>query len=141
MKANWMKVLDVMSEDPLTVSPTDTVGQAEELMYENRYRQLPVVRNKQLIGIITDRDVRSFLNDPVLSEPKVREAALNAPVEQIMTRKPITLSPDDELEAAIELLLNERFGAAPVVDEREGLVGIVSYVDLLRCFLHRLRED
>jgi acetoin utilization protein AcuB len=61
MKANWMKVLDVMSGDPLTVSPSDTVGQAEELMYENRYRQLPVVNNNQLVGIITDRGIRSFL--------------------------------------------------------------------------------
>ena len=42
-----------MSNDPLTVSPSDTVGKAEELMYENHYRQLPVVENKQLIGIVT----------------------------------------------------------------------------------------
>ena len=61
MKANWMKVIDVMSKDPLTVSPSDTVGQAEELMYENHYRQLPVVENRQLLGIVTDRDIRSFL--------------------------------------------------------------------------------
>ena len=141
MKANLMKVLDVMSEDPLTVSPTETVGQAEELMYENRYRQLPVVRDKQLMGIVTDRDVRSFLTESVLSEPKAREAALNTKVEEIMTRKPMTLAPDDEIEVAIELLINEKFGAAPVVDDSEGLVGIVSYVDLLRCFLNRLQED
>jgi CBS domain-containing protein len=79
MKANSMKVFDVMSKDPLTVSPRDTVGQAEELMYENHYRQLPVVENKQLIGIVTDRDIRSFLahrrflsrrNGPERSKPR-----------------------------------------------------------------------
>ena len=58
-----------------------------------------------------------------------------------MTRKPVTLSPDDDLEVAIELLLDEKFGAAPVVDGGEELVGIVSYIDLLRCFLHRLQEE
>jgi acetoin utilization protein AcuB len=135
-----MKVVDVMSEDPLTVSPSDTVGQAETLMSENGYRQLPVVKNKQLVGIVTDRDIRSYLSDSMLSDWNAREAALGTRVEQIMTRKPVTLSPDDDLEAAIELLLSEKFGAAPVVDEGEGLVGIVSYVDLLRCFLHRLQE-
>jgi acetoin utilization protein AcuB len=140
MKANSMKVMDVMSEDPLTVSPSDTVAQAEELMYENRYRQLPVVKNRQLIGIVTDRDIRSFVNESVLADPGARETALNTQVAQIMTRKPMTLSPDDELEVAVELLLNEKFGAAPVVDD-EQLVGIVSYVDLLRCFLNRLQEE
>jgi acetoin utilization protein AcuB len=140
MKANWMKVLDVMSPDPLTVSPSDTVGDADELMYENHYRQLPVVKGKEVIGIITDRDIRSFLGQYLISSPRAREAALNAKVEEIMTREPVTVSPEDDLEAAIELLLNEKFGAVPVVDPAEGLVGIVSYLDLLRCFLHRLQE-
>jgi CBS domain-containing protein len=140
MKANWMKVLDVMSPDPLTVSPSDTVGAADELMYENHYRQLPVVNGKEVIGIITDRDIRSFLGQYLISSPRAREAALNAKVEEIMTREPVTVSPEDDLEAAIELLLNEKFGAVPVVDPAEGLVGIVSYLDLLRCFLHRLQE-
>ena len=141
MKANWMKVVDVMSENPLTVGPSDTVGQADELMYEKHYRQLPVVKNNQLIGIITDRDIRSFLSDSLLSAPEVREEALNTQVEEIMTGEPVTLSPYDELETAIELLITEKFGGVPVVDGAEGLVGIVTSVDLLRCFLNRLHED
>jgi acetoin utilization protein AcuB len=141
MKANWMKVVDVMSEDPLTVSPSDTIGKADELMFENRYRQLPVVKNKELIGIVTDRDIRSFLSDSLLYSPEARETALNTNVEEIMTREPVTLAPDEALEAAVELLLTEKFGGIPVVDEVEGLVGIVTYVDLLRCFLNRLQED
>ena len=60
-KYNWMKVVDVMTKDPLTIGPSETVGEAEELMAENGIRQLPVVKNSDLIGIITDRDVRSFL--------------------------------------------------------------------------------
>ncbi len=141
MKANWMKVLDVMSADPLTVSPSDTLGDADELMYQNHYRQLPVVKGKELLGIITDRDIRSFVGQYLIASPRAREAALNAKVEEIMTREPLTLSPDDDLETAIELLINEKFGAAPVVDGVEGLVGIVTYLDLLRCFRHRLQEE
>ena len=141
MKANWMKVVDVMSEEPLTVSPSDTIGKTEELMFTNRYRQLPVVNDKELVGIVTDRDIRSFLSDSLLYSPEAREIALNTKVEEIMTRDPVTLSPDDELEAAVELLITEKFGGIPVVDGAEGLVGMVTYVDLLRCFLNRLQEN
>jgi len=140
MKANWMKVVDVMSEDPLTLSPSDTVGKADELMFAHRYRQLPVVKDKELVGIVTDRDVRSFLSESLLYSPEARELALNTNVEGIMTREPLTLSPDDELEAAVELLITEKFGGIPVVNGVEGLVGIVTYVDVLRCFLNRLQE-
>ena len=41
----------------------------------------------------------------------------------------------------MELLIEEKIGGIPVVDEAEGLVGIVTYIDLLRCFLNRIRED
>jgi CBS domain-containing protein len=58
-----------------------------------------------------------------------------------MTTQPMTVAPDDDLTDAIELLLTEKIGAIPVVDEAEGLVGILSYVDVLRCFLGRLQED
>jgi acetoin utilization protein AcuB len=62
-------------------------------------------------------------------------------VGDIMTREPLYLAPDDDLQEAVELLVEQKFGAIPVLDEVEGLVGIVSYVDVLRCFLDRLREE
>jgi CBS domain-containing protein len=58
-----------------------------------------------------------------------------------MTTEPITASPDDDLEEAVELMIEEKIGGIRVVDEAEGLVGIVTYVDVLRCFLNRLQED
>lgn len=137
----WLKVIDVMTKDPLTVSPKDTIGQADELMNENRIRQLPVVSDHELLGIITDRDIRSFLGGSLLSTPATRETALNTSVQEIMTTEPLTLSPEDALEEAVELLIEEKVGGVPVVDEAEGLVGIVTYVDLLRCFLNRLQEE
>lgn len=141
MNANWMKVIDVMSKDPLTVSPSDTVGQAEELMYENHYRQLPVVENRQLLGIVTDRDIRSFLAQSSLLKPEERGRALRTKVTDIMTAKPLTMSTEDDLREAVEMLIDEKIGGIPVVDETEGLVGIVTYVDILRCFLNRLEAD
>ena len=137
----WMKVVDVMTKNPLIITPAETVGQADELMTENKIRQLPVVDGPALLGIVTDRDIRSFLSGSLLSDPEAREKALNTPVREVMTLEPLTLSPDDELEEAVELLIDEKIGGIPVVDEAEGLVGIVTYVDILQCFLNRLREE
>lgn len=140
-KYSWMKVPDVMTKDPLTVTPSETVGQADELMSENKIRQLPVVKGRELIGIITDRDIRSFLSASLVSAPETREKALHTKIGDVMTRDPLTLSPDDELQEAVELLIDEKVGGIPVVDETEGLVGIVTYVDILRCFMNRLQEE
>jgi len=140
-KYNWMKVVDVMTKDPLTIGPSETVGEAEELMTENGIRQLPVVKNSDLIGIITDRDVRSFLAGSSVSPPNEREQALRTQVSDLMTTNPLTLAPDDELQDAVELLVEQKIGGVPVVDAAEGLVGIVTYVDVLRCFLNRLQEE
>lgn len=134
------KVVDVMTRNPLSMRPQETVRQADELMTENKIRQLPVVERAALLGIITDRDIRSYLSSSLL-DPDAREKALDTPVRELMTTEPFTLSPDDELQEAVELLIDEKIGGIPVIDEAEGLVGIVTYVDVLRCFLDRLREE
>ena len=138
---NTMKVVDVMTRDPITLTPMETVGQADEIMTQNRFRQIPIVKKKELVGIVTDRDVRSFLSGSLLANPQERDRALNTPVQEIMTTDPITVSPDDDIQEILELLIEEKIGGIPVVDESEGLVGIVTYVDLLRCFLSRLQEE
>ena len=138
---NWMKVIDVMTKNPLIVTPIETIGQADELMAENRIRQLPVSNGSALLGIITDRDIRSFLAGSSLLDPEERAKALATKVRDVMTTEPLTLAPDDDLQEAVEMLIEEKIGGIPVVDEAEGLVGIVTYVDLLRCFLNRLQEE
>ena len=136
-----MKVVDLMTENPLTVEPNDTIGQAEEIMNQENIRQLPVVRGTELVGIITDRDIRSFISGHLFTTPEEREKAMNTKIATVMTTKPISLSPEDELRDAIELLIEEKVGGIPVVDEAEGLVGIITYVDMLRHFLDRLQGE
>ena len=136
-----LRVVDVMTREPLTVTATETIGEADDLMSQNKIRQLPVVKGKELVGIITDRDLLSFLSGSLLASPEQRELALKTRVREIMTSDPITVGPDDDLEEAVELLIEEKVGGIPVVDETEGLVGIVTYVDVLRCFLNWLQEE
>jgi acetoin utilization protein AcuB len=130
-----------MTRAPLTVTATETIGEADDLMSQNKIRQLPVVKGKELVGIVTDRDLLSFLSGSLLASPEQRELALKTRVREIMTSDPITVGPDDDLEEAVELLIEEKVGGIPVVDETEGLVGIVTYVDVLRCFLNWMQEE
>ena len=136
-----MKVVDLMTSDPLTVTSAETIGKADELMGENNIRQIPVVKGRELVGIVTDRDIRAFLSDVLRGEPDARERALKTAVGDIMTTEPLFIAPDDDLKDAVEMLIEQKFGAIPVVDEAEGLVGIVSYVDVLRNYLERLQEE
>ena len=133
-RCDWMKVVDVMTKDPVVMTPGETIGQADELMTENSIRQIPVVEGGALAGIITDRDVRSFLADSLLAEPEERAKALNTRVRDVMTTDPLILAPDDDLRDAVELQVENKIGGIPVVHGAEGLVGIVTYVDALRCF-------
>lgn len=140
-RSSRLRVVDVMTREPLTVTATETIGEADDLMSQNKILQLPVVKGKELVGIITDRDIRSFLSGSLLASPDQREMALKTRIREIMTSEPITVSPDDELEETVELLIEEKVGGIPVVDEAAGLVGIVTFVDVLRCFLNRLQEE
>lgn len=136
-----MRIVEVMTNQPVTVTAKDTIGKAEELMADNNIRQIPVVNGRELVGIVTDRDLRAFLSNAVETDGDARERVLRTAVATIMTTEPLYVGPDDDLKDAVEMLIEEKFGAIPVVDEAEGLVGIVSYVDVLRCFLEQLKED
>ena len=136
-----MKVVDLMTRDPLTVTPMETVEKADELMSENNIRQIPVTDDGELVGIVTDRDIRAYLNSAVITSPEARELTLKTAVRDIMTTEPVFVGPDDDLQDAVEMLIEQKFGAIPVVGDAEGLVGILSYVDVLRCFLDQLQED
>ena len=83
-----MKVMDVMTKVPLTVAASETVGEADELMSENNIRQIPVVDNHELVGIVTDRDIRAFLSD-ALFDHVARRKALKTPIRDIMTTDPL----------------------------------------------------
>jgi acetoin utilization protein AcuB len=110
-------------------------------LFANNIRQLPVVVGPELVGIISDRDLRSFLSGRLFSSPEERAAALNTPIDAVMSTAPMTVGPDDDLRDAIEIMIDEKIGGIPVVEEEKGLVGIITYVDVLRCFFEQLEEE
>jgi acetoin utilization protein AcuB len=133
-----LRVEDVMTPSPVTLDTGATIGEAEEIMNERGFRQVPVVDQKELVGIITDRDIRSFLSGRIFGAPEEREIAMNTKIDRVMTTAPVSLAPSDELTDAIELLIEQKIGGIPVIDEDGELVGIVTYVDVLSCFLDLL---
>jgi acetoin utilization protein AcuB len=131
-----------MTRKVITVDPDKTVFDAQDLMAQNKIRHLPVVdANQKLIGIVTDRDIRSALPYNFIKDacsPEQREEICALTVKDIMTRDPISISPTYTIQDALLMIQNSRVGALPVVDDEGKLSGILSVRDLLRAFINVL---
>jgi len=128
---------DWMRAHPMVVSPRDSIESARALCEEHRINQLPVLSNGALVGIVTDRDLRDAF--PSVSEQARHPARSHAEtattrVEEVMSRRVLTLNADDTVAKAAALMQEERIGALPVL--RDGrLAGIITRSDLLRALV------
>ena len=123
---------DLMTIDPDTISPNATLRDAVTLMNAHNIRQILVVEDGRLVGIVTDRDVRLAVKSPLGdSEPLERFELLdNHTVASCMTTNPKTVTKDTPIHRVAEILSAYKYGALPVVDEGK-LVGIITVTDLL----------
>jgi acetoin utilization protein AcuB len=110
-----------------------SVTEALGLLYELDVRHLPVVRGRELVGIISDRDLRRFSEADDDEAIDAVESARSSTIGNFMNTSPVKVDPETTIREAVELMLLHRVGALPVADLDTGdLLGIVSYVDLLR---------
>jgi acetoin utilization protein AcuB len=124
------RTVDVMTERPTTVSPRATVETAIRLLEALEIRHLPVVNEAgELVGMLSDRDLRGNLGEDGGGPPG------SARIVDIMNGDVIQANADDDLLEIAELMVDNKIGAVPIVDERGVLVGIVSYVDILRSLI------
>lgn len=122
-----MFVENRMTSPARTVGPQTAASTAWSMMQSGGFHQLPVVdSNDGLLGIVTDRDLRSALGYEAAAHAHLR-------VEEIMTTDPVCVTQDATLEEALVLLCTHRFGALPVMHGKQ-LVGIITRSDLLRAF-------
>ena len=129
-----LRVKDLMSDTLEVVSPDAHLHDVLTTMNRVGCRQMPVVANDTLVGIITDRDIRLATNSPVIDTGAnlVRETILDGVrVDDCMTPDPEYVSSNAALRDVAELLSLNKFGAMPVVDEGK-LVGMISYIDFLK---------
>ena len=128
-----MLARDIMTENPVTATELMSVAEALGLLYELDVRHLPVVRGSELVGIVSDRDLRGFTAPDEDDAMSAMESARSANVGGFMNTNPIRVDTETNAREIIELMLVHRVGAIPVCDADTGdLLGIVSYVDLLR---------
>ncbi len=129
-----------MTRKVTTVDQEATIFDAQELLAENKIRHLPIIdKDQRLIGIITDRDIRSALPyKSLLGHSSQKEKVSELKVKDIMTKDPISISPAYTIQDALLLIQNSNVGALPVVDDNHKLKGIISVRDLLRAFINVL---
>ena len=122
-------VREIMSRRLVTVTPDTPLSEARHLLAEHRIRRLPVMLGRRLVGIVSDRDLRSASASHDWT-----------PVAQIMTRRVVTVTAQTRVDEAARIILDGRFGGLPVVDGDE-LTGIVTETDLLRAFVDVLETE
>jgi len=120
---------EIMRRQLVTVTPDTPLSEARHLLAEHRIRRLPVIAGRRLVGIVSDRDVRS-----------ASASHDRTPVAQIMTRNVVTATSQMRVDEAARIMLDGRFGGLPVVDGGE-LTGIVTETDLLRALIDVLETE
>jgi acetoin utilization protein AcuB len=135
---------DVMTPNPVTVSPHARVAEAWDLMRELDVRHIPVVDAGELVGMVSDRDVAYLDLDRLLMAEGAAglQRQLATPVISVMTSDVIVVEPETGLSDVIGLMLEHKVGALPVVSPgtRE-IMGIVSYVDVLGAVQGLLEDE
>ncbi len=124
-----MLVEEIMSREPVTIGPGQTVRTAMALAKAKRIRHIPVTEGPRLVGLISDRDLRDA--KPSILGSESDEFLDSTLVRDIMHTSVITVHPLDTIGEAARLLCEHRIGCLPVVKGGE-LAGIVTETDILR---------
>lgn len=137
-------VRDWMTRDIITISPDTSILEAGQLMIDHTIRRLPVMENEVLVGIVTYGDVRgaraSVTGSLDIWELSYRLSKMT--VREIMTPNPVTISLDDTIGQAAQLMLNYMVGGLPVMDRDGRLVGIITESDIFRVVVrHWMHSD
>jgi acetoin utilization protein AcuB len=127
-----VRVADWMSEGVLAVETFDSIAIARQLMAKHRINQLPVLDNDNLVGIVTDRDIRdAYPTSMMINRGKeIDRFADKITVEEVMTHDIFVVRPQTALSTAVGLLRRHRIGSLPVVENKR-LVGIITRSDVL----------
>ncbi|MEZ0343944.1 MAG: CBS domain-containing protein [Caldimicrobium sp.] len=133
-----MLVKDWMSEHVVTLDENTSIMKAVQVLKEHKIRRIPVTRDGKLSGIVTDRDIKEVTPSKIatfevhelyylLSELKLKD---------IMTKDPITVYPDDTVEYAAVLMLENKISGLPVINREGYVVGIITQTDIFKLFVN-----
>lgn len=153
-----MKVQDIMTQNVITIKDTDTVENCAKLLYEHDISSMPVVNEEgDLVGIISEKDLIKrasriqvpnviellggfiYLNNPNKFMDEVK-SAMALIVEEMMTKKVITIKADETMEEAATIIVDKGIKRLPVLDENDKLVGIIARRDIMKHLLFKAQE-
>ena len=136
-----MHIRDIMTEEVMTIHMDDTLLTAHTLFKQLGFHHLLVVEDRKLMGVLSDRDILRWIGPHLdtAAETRADLERMRRPVHQLMTRKPVTVTPDTAVTYAGNLMLEQRVSCLPVINERGHPVGIVSWRDLLSA--HVMLQD
>ena len=133
-----MFIADYMTADPLTITADTLVPVARGLLDDNHFRHLPVVdEQKKLIGVVTDRDLRSAFPSSTVDDDTFQqmfEVVASTPVANIMSTNCSCVSIEATLDDALLVFDRDKVGALPVVTEDDVVIGIFSMRDLTAAY-------
>lgn len=132
-RASMLLVKDSMTREVVALSPETTAVEALGLCRERRIRHLPVVEGGRLVGIVSDRDLRSAA--PALGDSDRASALERIGISDVMTRDVVSARPDDPIEVAANRMRERRIGCLPVVEGGE-LVGIITSSDVMEALVY-----
>jgi acetoin utilization protein AcuB len=127
-KEELMQVKNQMSKKVVTIPPDTSILRAIEVMHEKSIRHLPVVEEGDLVGLVTEGDLR---------QASLLSLVDKVSIEDVMIKKPVTISPEASIEEAAKLIYRHKIGGLPVVAGKQ-LVGILTLVDILAAFIQLL---
>jgi acetoin utilization protein AcuB len=143
-KEECVTARDLMTANPATVTPQASITEVWDLMRELEVRHVPVVQGGALVGMLSDRDLAALDIARMLAVEgsDVLRGELATPITNVMSSDVIFVEPETEVSDVVGLLLEHKVGALPVIrpDTRE-VVGIISYIDVLRALQDRLEEE
>jgi acetoin utilization protein AcuB len=126
-------VSDSMAREIVTLSPDETAATALALCRERRIRHLPILQEGRLVGIVSDRDLRS--STPAFGDQERAAALQRVLVEDVMAREVLTADPDDPIEQAANTMRERKIGCLPVLEGGE-LVGIITASDVMEALVY-----
>lgn len=136
-----MLVRDIMSKDMTTLQEDEFLLDATLIFSRASLRHVPILRDKQLVGIVTERDLKHYTPSILsgISPDQYNRLMATTPLSKIMTRELITVPPDGTVYEAVQILQERRIGCLPVVENGE-LKGIITTTDMLRLLADLLKD-
>jgi len=130
-----------MTKDPISVSPDTSILEAWKIMQNSQVRRLLVMDKGKLVGIVTERDLRSVSPSRAtsLSIFEINYLLEKLKVKDAMTSNPITVDADAPIEEAALIMKNNKVSALPVIEDGK-VVGIITESDIFRAFIEMLGE-